>query len=252
MMKARKKKSRLKYLIISSIVVMLFTPLYIYFAYNVLELKSEYPHLKVNPDKSVEVEVKARKPSQWVDMKGISKSVKGAIVLSEDWAFYQHEGLDVNQIKVAISEMVEDKRFRGASTITQQMVKNVYLAHSPTLWRKIQEILMAQKVEKVLSKDRILEIYLNCIEYGPGIYGIKAAAQHYFRKHPSELGPRESAFLAMLLPSPKRYYVSFKRKQLTAFAKLRVKAILKKMRQGKIISENQYENEINRKFTWEY
>lgn len=252
MMKARNKKSLFKHLLISCIVVMLFTPLYMYFAHDVLELKTEYPHLIVNPDNSVEVQVKSTKPSQWVDLRGISKSVKGAIVLSEDWAFYQHEGLDVNQIKVALSEMVEDKRFRGASTITQQMVKNVYLSHSPKLWRKIQEILLAQKVEKVLSKDRILEIYLNCIEYGPGIYGIKAAAQHYFRKHPSTLGPREAAFLAMLLPSPKGYYISFKRKQMTEFAKLRVKAILKKMRLGKIISEKHYNSEINRKFHWEY
>jgi len=232
--------------------VMLFTPLYLYFAYDVLELKSEFPHLTVNADESVEVNVRTGKPSHWVDLKSVSKSVKWAIILSEDWAFYQHQGLDVEQIKVALSEMVEDKRFRGASTITQQMVKNVYLAHSPALWRKIQEILLAQKVEHVLSKDRILEIYLNSIEYGPGIYGIKAASQHYFRKHPSELKAREGAFLAMLLPSPRRYYVSFKRKQMTAFAKLRVKAILKKMRQGKIITQDQYESELNRKFIWEY
>jgi monofunctional glycosyltransferase len=132
------------------------------------------------------------------------------------------------------------------------MVKNVYLSDSRTLWRKLHEIILAFKVEEVLSKERILEIYFNCIEYGPGIYGIKNASHHYFRKHPSALTPREAAFLAMLLPSPKRYYISFKKKQLTKFAQIRIKAILTKMRMGKIITPEQYQSELDKKFSWEH
>lgn len=250
-MKGRIKKTFLKYVIISIALFVLFTPLYMYFSHDVSELKQAYPHLQIKADKSVEVDIMPGRPSHWVNLNEISKYGKWAIVLSEDWAFYQHEGLDIEQMKVALAEMVEDSRFRGASTITQQMVKNVYLSESRTLWRKIHEMILAQKVEKVLSKNKILEVYLNSIEYGPGIYGIKPAARHYFKKHPSELNPKESAFLALMLPSPKRYYVSFKKKRLTKFAQIRIKAILKKMRMGKVITPAQYEYEISRKLSWE-
>ncbi len=250
-MKGPRIKPLFKYLIIISLALMLFSPLYMYFSHDVEILKTQYPHLKIAQDKSVEVEIKKGKPSHWVNLKDISVYGKGAIVLSEDWAFYEHSGVDLEQMKVALSEMVTADRFRGASTITQQMVKNVLLSDSRTLWRKLHEIVLAQKVEKVLSKARILELYLNSIEFGPGIYGIKAAARHYFNEQPSQLNPRESAFLALLLPSPKRYYVSFKKKTLTKFARIRIKAILVKMRMGKIISPEQYESEVKSKLSWE-
>ncbi|MBA2403877.1 MAG: monofunctional biosynthetic peptidoglycan transglycosylase [Bdellovibrionales bacterium] len=250
-MKGLWRKPLFKYLVITCLLLMLFSPLYMYFSHDVSVLNSQYPHIKVAKDLTAEVEFKKGKPSHWVNLNQISPYGKWAIVLSEDWSFYQHEGVDLEQMKVALSEMMEDKRFRGASTITQQMVKNVFLSEFPTLWRKFHEILIAQKVEKTISKNRILEIYLNSIEYGPGIYGIKAAAKHYFKKAPSQISPREGAFLAMLLPSPKRYYVSFQKKKLTKFAQFRVKAILKKLRMGKVISPEVYEIEINRKLAWE-
>jgi monofunctional biosynthetic peptidoglycan transglycosylase len=110
---------------------------------------------------------------------------------------------------------------------------------------------LAQKVEKILTKNRILEVYLNIIEYGPGIFGINAASRHYFKKSPSELSPREGAFLAMLLPSPKKYYTSFKKKCLTKFARSRVRNILRKLKMGKVISADQYAREIYASFPWE-
>jgi monofunctional glycosyltransferase len=230
---------------------MLFSPLYMYFSHDVSKLNTQYPHLTILENKDVEVEIKEGKPKHWVKLKDISKYAKWAIVLSEDWSFYQHDGLDVEQMKVALNEMMAAERFRGASTITQQMVKNVLLSDSRTLWRKIHEIVLAQKVEKVLSKERILEIYFNSIEFGPGIYGIKNASLHYFHKSPSQVSPREGAFLAMLLPSPKRYYISFKKKKLTRFANVRIKAILRKMRMGKVLSPEQCESEISSKMSWE-
>lgn len=250
-MKGLWKKPLFKYLVIACLFLMLFSPLYMYFSDDVSELKQKYPHLKIDSSHDVQVEIKPGKPAHWVNLKDISRYGKWAIVLSEDWAFYQHGGVDVEQIKVALHEMAAAERFRGASTITQQMVKNVLLSDSRTLWRKLHEIILAYKVEQVLSKDRILELYLNSIEFGPGIYGIRPAARHYFKKHPSALNPRESAFLAMLLPSPKRYYVSFKKKTLTRFARIRIKAILIKLRMGKIISPEQYESELNSKLSWE-
>lgn len=250
-MKVKTAKRLAKSLFFLSILLILFAPLYMYFSHDVAALNREYPHVVKSDESHIEFEIKEGKPKTWVSLPEISKYVKWSIVFSEDWAFYQHEGLDIEQIKVALSEMVEERRFRGASTITQQMVKNVFLSEDRTLWRKLHEMILSQKVEKVLSKDKILEVYLNCIEYGPNIYGIRAASYHYFKKHPSALGPREGAFLAMLLPSPKRYYMSFKKRQLTPFAQGRVRTILKKLRMGKVINPGQYQNEISRRFSWE-
>lgn len=237
-------------LIAVAVFILLTSPLYMYFSHDVDDLKTDYPHIQINQD-SVSFEVKKGKPKNWVDLKQMSSYSKWAIVLSEDWGFYQHEGIDVNQIKVALNEMMVEKRFRGASTITQQMVKNVFLSEDRTLWRKIHEIILAQKVEKVLTKSRILEIYLNVIEFGPGIYGIRNASYHYFRKHPSAIGPKEAAFMAMLLPSPKRYYVSYKNKKLTPFARARITAILSKMRMGKVLTPTEYEKQKFNKLSWE-
>jgi monofunctional biosynthetic peptidoglycan transglycosylase len=221
-----------------------------YFSHDVEKLNTSYPHLKIE-NKEVKIEFKNSIPKNWIPLKKISKYARWAIIFSEDWSFYNHEGIDLEQIKVALNDMVEEKKFRGASTITQQMVKNVFLTDDRTLWRKIHEVILAQKVEKAISKERILESYLNVIEFGPGIYGIKQASRHYFKKHPSEITPREGAFLAMLLPSPKRYYLSFRRKELTRFARARVRSILEKMRMGKIITPEQYVLESQTKFNWE-
>lgn len=249
MTSSRLKSISLK-LLFAVIFLIFLSPLYMYFSHNVLKLVKEYPHPVIEKD-SISFEIREGKPKKWATLKQISSAAKWAIVLSEDWAFYQHDGIDVEQIKVALNEMMEEKRFRGASTITQQMVKNVYLSEDRTVWRKLHEIILAQKVERVLTKSRILEIYLNVIEFGPGIYGIRNASYHYFRKHPSELGPKESAFLAMLLPSPKRYYISYKNKKLTPFARKRINDILSKMKMGKVISPDEFESQKISTFGWE-
>lgn len=247
---SRYKTLALRLLYVGILIVFL-TPLYMYFSYDVSKLNQQYPHI-IDPKSQVaEYELKPGKPKTWVKLKEISSFGKWAIVLSEDWGFYQHEGIDVNQMKVALNEMVEVKRFRGASTITQQMVKNVFLSEDRTVWRKIHEIILAQKVERVLSKSKILETYLNVIEFGPEIFGIRNASYHYFKKHPSSLNPREAAFLAMLLPSPRRYYVSFKKKQLTPFARARIEAILIKMRMAKVLGPDQYQVQKISKLSWE-
>jgi monofunctional biosynthetic peptidoglycan transglycosylase len=249
-MKALRKTPLLKAGLILSLALLFLSPLYMYFAHDVSALKNEFPHVLIDGEE-VNVEIKKDRPATWTRISQMSRYARWAIILSEDWAFYQHDGVDLEQMKVAFSEMLEGSRFRGASTITQQMVKNVYLSSSRSLWRKMHEIILAHKVEKALSKERILEIYFNSIEYGPGIYGIRKAALHYFGKHPAALTPREGAFLAMLLPSPKRYYISFKKKHLTNFARIRLKAILTKMRMAKIITPDQFQSELNTKFTWE-
>lgn len=249
-MKAHTKHRLLKILLTGAALLVLFSPLYMYFSHDVEALNRLYPHNMASSGEPV-YKLKQGRPKGWVRINEISKSAKGAIVISEDWAFYQHHGIDVNQLKTAIQEILTFERFRGASTITQQMVKNVFLSSERTISRKIHELILTHKVEQVLTKDKILEVYLNCIEFGPNIYGIREASYHYFKKHPSALNPREAAFLAMLLPSPKGYYISFKKKKLTPFATKRIRTILSKMRMGKIIGPERFNYEVSRKFFWE-
>lgn len=249
-MKVPERKQLITLAILSILLLLVIIPVSMYFSHDASELLKGYPHRTSDQD-DAQLIVKFKRPSNWTSLSGISKYAQAAIVFSEDWSFYDHEGFDSEQMKVAFEEAASGGRVRGASTITQQMVKNVWLSDDRTLWRKLQELILAYKVDRYLSKKRILEIYLNVIEFGPRIYGITKAANHYFGKHPSELSPRESAFLAMLLPSPKRYYVSFRKKKLTKFARTRIKQILVKMRMGKTLTPEQCQKEIESRFQWE-
>ena len=186
-----------------------------------------------------------RRPSGWIPLTQIPRPVVGAIVVSEDWAFYQHQGYDWNQIREALEDSWREKRLtRGASTITQQVAKNVFLSHERSIWRKLRELALAVQLEEQLGKSRILETYFNVVEWGEDIYGIRAAALTYFNKHPSELSPAEGAFLAMLLPNPKRYSQSHKQQELTPYARRTVLSILAKMRQAHYLDDDQYHQVI--------
>ena len=222
-----------------------------YYSHDVAVLKTSYPHIIKKGEAEPDFEIKSGIPRNWVKTRDISKVGKWAIIISEDWGFYQHQGVDLNQVKIALNEMWEEQKFRGASTITQQMVKNVFLSSDRTLWRKLHEVILTKKAESELTKEKILEIYLNCIEFGPGIYGIREASYHYFQKHPRELTAKEGAFLAMLLPSPKRYYVSFRKKELTPFARERINTILMKLRMAKILTMEELEQEKETPLSWE-
>lgn len=143
---------------------------------------------------------------KWVDLDHISPYLKQAVVLAEDDKFYKHDGYDVEAIKKAAKANWKKKRLaRGASTITQQLARNLYLSKSKNPFRKLKEFLIALKLERELPKDRILELYLNVVEWGKGIYGAQAAAKHYFHHSAANLSKYESAFLAAILPNPKYY-----------------------------------------------
>jgi len=195
------------------------------------DLKKKYPHVLYHGSKAPsEVVLKDFPPAHWVSISSIPKLVQGAILVSEDWAFYQHEGYDEKQIQEAVKESLEaGKLKRGASTITQQVVRNLYLTKEKSLLRKVHELWLSTKIEKIIGKQKILELYLNIAEMGEGIFGIGEASQMYFQKAPSELRAKEAAFLAMLLPSPKRYSVSFKKGELTGYARRTMRSILNKM-----------------------
>ena len=139
----------------------------------------------------------------WTPSGSIPAEMKWAVIVAEDSNFYRHEGIDVKAIKNAIKYDLEKKSFaRGASTITQQAAKNLFLTREKTISRKLKEIVLAKRMEHHLTKGRILELYLNSVELGPMVYGIGHGAKYYFGKPASDLTPRECAFLAAMLPGP--------------------------------------------------
>ncbi|MCK6596829.1 MAG: monofunctional biosynthetic peptidoglycan transglycosylase [Bdellovibrionaceae bacterium] len=179
--------------------------------------------------------------SSYIPLNQISKFMQKAVVLTEDSRFFEHKGFDWESIEKSAKEnLAKGKIKRGGSTITQQLAKNLYLTKDKSMVRKIAEAFITIQIEKYLTKKEILEKYLNVIEFGQNIYGIKAAARHYFDKTPAQLDVIESAFLAMLLPNPVKYSRSFKSKQLTPFAYSRVKTIIENLYQYNRITEADY------------
>ncbi len=144
---------------------------------------------------------------RWVPYSEISSHLKRAVIIAEDARFFTHHGFATEEIKAAIAEAVERGGApRGASTITQQLAKNLWLSPTRNPLRKLSEAALTIHLEESVPKRRMLEIYLNVVEFGIGIYGAEAAAQHYFNKPASELNEREAALLAASLPRPKSWH----------------------------------------------
>ena len=150
-----------------------------------------------------------KKPSadfRYVPSSRISEAMKRAAVCGEDLEFFSHRGFSEHEMKEAVKEALEDgKKLRGASTITQQLAKNLWLSPSRNPLRKVKEAILTRQLENNLSKKRILELYLNVAEFGPGIYGAEAAARRYFGVSAGQLSESQAAALAAGLPSPKRW-----------------------------------------------
>lgn len=175
----------------------------------------------------------------WTPSGRVPAEMKWAVILAEDSNFYKHEGFDVKAIKNAIKYDLEKKSLkRGASTITQQTAKNLFLSREKTITRKLKEIYLAYRMEQELTKGRIIELYLNVVELGPMVYGIGHGAQYYFGKPVSALTPRECAFLAAMLPGPRVAYNPYK--NLGKVLK-RSDMILRLLRQNGVLGETEYQ-----------
>ena len=143
---------------------------------------------------------------EWVPLARISPYLIKAVIIAEDDKFWDHEGFDFEAIQKALEKNLKRRKLQaGGSTISQQLVKNLYLTPSKNPIRKLKEAVLTWRLERNLSKRRIVEIYLNVAEWGDGIFGVGAAAGHYFGKRPADLSAREAALLAVVLPSPLRY-----------------------------------------------
>ncbi|MCU1329460.1 MAG: Monofunctional biosynthetic peptidoglycan transglycosylase [Bryobacterales bacterium] len=145
-----------------------------------------------------------RKTYIFVPLQNISPALQHAAVAAEDARFFQHHGFDWTEVEKAVQEDREGGRSRGASTITQQLVKNLFLTTSRSFIRKGVEVTLVPLAELFLSKKRILELYLNVIEWGPGVYGAEAAARQYYRTTARRLSREQSIELATILPAPLR------------------------------------------------
>jgi monofunctional biosynthetic peptidoglycan transglycosylase len=153
-----------------------------------------------------ETNPRAQLEKVWVPYSRISPNLKRAVIASEDANFAEHDGVDWDALEKAYAK--NNKRHKvvgGGSTITQQLAKNLFLSGSRNYLRKGQELAIAYMLETVMSKERILEMYLNVVEFGSGVFGAEAAARHYFHSTAANLNPAQAARLAVMLPNP-RYY----------------------------------------------
>jgi monofunctional glycosyltransferase len=177
---------------------------------QVLQLREHNPHTTAFMERGLErlrsYNPMARLQHHWVSYEQISGHLKSAVIAAEDQRFLDHDGFDLEAIHEAYETNASRGRIRhGASTISQQLARNLFLSPRRTYVRKAQEAVITMMIEHVLSKRRILEIYLNVIEWGNGIYGAEAAAQHYYGVTAADLEPEEAARLAAMIPSPRLY-----------------------------------------------
>ena len=157
-------------------------------------------------DEANEAGRKPRVRQAWVSLSAVSPHVMDAVLVSEDGRFYQHGGVDWTEVENALVQSVREARLgRGASTLTQQLAKNLYLSTDRSLLRKGKELLLARQLEAHLSKQRILALYVNVVEWGDGVYGIEAAAREHFGVPARALSVAQAAMLAGMLPAPRRW-----------------------------------------------
>lgn len=167
---------------------------------------------------------KAQLKHQWVPYDRISRHLKRAVITAEDAKFNEHEGVDWDAIGKAYEvNLKRGKKAKGGSTITQQLAKNLFLSPDKSYLRKGQELVITFMIEAVWDKRRILEVYLNSVEWGVGVFGAEAAARHYYGTSAANLGPEQSARLAGMLPRPK----FFDRNRGSAYLAGRTQAILR-------------------------
>jgi hypothetical protein len=203
----------------------------------------EYPFehsVEIAPDRWKTVVIGPENPD-YTPLAAVSTHFINALLTTEDGGFYKHRGFIRSQFRKALARNLARGSFSlGASTISMQTVKNVLLSHEKTLSRKLQELFLVWYLEKQLTKDRLMEIYVNVIELGPAIYGIGQASRHYFNKSPAELMPLEAAFFASIMPSPVRRYVQYCKGELSAGWDRYVRRILGWMHKRKKLPDEDF------------
>jgi len=205
-----KRRKHRRWLLPIFILVAFLSFLYFSWMPDLSKLKKENPKKTALMEYREKAFKEKRKPyriyQSWMPFSKISPYLVKAVLIAEDDKFWKHEGFDYEAIQKAIEKDVKARKFKfGGSTVTQQLARNLYLSPEKSLIRKISEVIITWRMEKVLSKKRILELYLNVAEWGEGIFGVEAASRHYYGKPSSELTPEDAARLASVLPNPRKY-----------------------------------------------
>ncbi|MBP6218206.1 MAG: transglycosylase domain-containing protein [Oligoflexales bacterium] len=183
--------------------------------------------------------------SSWTSVRKASRHALFAIIVAEDARFYQHSGLDLEEIFNSIRLNWKRGRYaRGASTITQQVVRLAFLEKQKTIFRKAREAMGAVLLDLILSKEAILEWYINLVDFGDGVYGLKAASRHYFSTQPELLTISQGVHLALVLPSPNIWSIGLRRARLTSFGHKRFATILTFLLQNGYITKNQWQQNM--------
>jgi len=205
-----KKMTRLRWISLGALVFFLLALVFVFSVPRISDLKTNNPRKTAfmeHREREWRKEGKTLRIRQfWVPLAKVSPYLTKAVIIAEDDKFWAHEGFDVEAIQKAIEKDLKARRFKfGGSTISQQLTRNLFLSPEKTLLRKLREVAITWKMERILSKRRILELYLNVVEWGEGIFGIEAASRFYFGKSALALTPEESARMAAVLPNPRKY-----------------------------------------------
>lgn len=179
---------------------------------------------------------------QWTHLKDVNRDLLYAIVLSEDSTFFNHKGVNYDALAIVIADNIKTREWHsGASTISQRTAKNLYLNNSQSFSRKLQEILITYRLEDTLTKNEILELFLNVVEFGPELYGIANACTYYFNKSPADINAAEGAYLALLMHSPRKYhYTLFQNNNGSPALMKKHQRILREMQFKGLINISQY------------
>jgi len=208
-------------------------------------LRGDFEHQVVQDSGAVHaIQVSPSSPA-FIPLADVPPLFLRALLLAEDAGFYSHPGIDLRELPAAlITDWARGGAARGASTITQQLAKNLFLSHEKDLGRKLQELSLALLLESALSKTRILEIYVNIIEWGPDLYGLRPAARAYFDREPKDLTPAQTAFLVSLIPGPIKYQSSFAHGTPGPGLRQLVDNLLAKLRSVDALTEEEYQRAL--------
>lgn len=175
----------------------------------------------------------------WIDSAQIPSICKRALVASEDINFYEHLGIDPDSIEIALRRNEKRGKLKwGGSTITQQLVKNVFLSRDKTYLRKAREATGALLLDLAMNKDDQMTWYFNVVEFGPRIYGLKQASQHYFKRNPNQLSAQQCVQLVSILPAPKRYHRAIKNGRPTDYLLRRINSIRSRLQQVQLVQNS--------------
>ncbi len=209
---------------------------------NMNKLQGTYPHTAVTRYGTFQF-LLGPDSSHWTPLHQVPPLLRDGVLIQEDGGFHNHGGFSLLHIRGSIIKNIQEKRFaRGASTITMQTAKNLFLTRDKNLARKMEELFLAIKLERTLTKEQILELYLNMIEFGPGVFGIQHASHTYFGKQPQWLTPLECAYLISIIPAPGRYQKSFREGTITPNHSERIRRLMALMVERGLLSQPEYES----------